>query len=318
MNVPVLCFVTAELATRLYQNMTQKEDPIIEENSFKDKPSAILRHHKGRKGNKVLWDVTYKLDVSTGQRLNDLIKVSDPNEIIYLLGGSFPFGQNLKDDETLAYFLHQLRPNAQVINLAKPAMGPHFALEQVKSVMGKITTTDNIPKSFYYFLIDDHIGRSIGDLQHYTHLKDSTYFPLSENGIALKKSTTFAHAFSLRDIFFPLFKKSHLLRLLNFNPPIGKRESMSKKDILHYCLLIKEMRDNSLPSPFKAVFLPDQGLIYHKLNPCLKEHGIQQLNLTHAFSAKASSLPDGELFPDYHPRPKYHKTLAPLILRNAP
>jgi|GEM_PF-6814532 len=319
LNVPVFFFLTLELSTRLYQSITKEKYPIVEKNSFQEHKNYILRHHVGKKGKDLLWDVTYKLDIDTGYRLNDLIKVSDPSELIYLLGGSFPFGQNLNDQETLAYSIHQLLPNAQIINLSRPAMGPHDSLKQLQSVVSKEAEGHgSIPRSFYYFIIDDHIGRSVGDLQHFTHLKNTAYYPISRNGEDLKEAITFAQAFPFRETFFPLFEKSQFLKLFNFNPPLGDRKSISSKDIRHYCLLIKEMRDSSMPSQFKAVFLPAQGLIYHKLSSCLEELKIHALDLTMAFSPTATIAPGGDLFSDYHPRAKYHKRLAPLIFPDVP
>lgn len=85
--------------------------------------------HTARKtcGKDLCFEAEYTYD-GIGRRVVSPLNKNSKRHIL-IFGGSFAFGEGLRDEQTIAYKL-QSKMNANVFNYARNGVGPPFALAQ--------------------------------------------------------------------------------------------------------------------------------------------------------------------------------------------
>jgi len=278
---------------------------------------------KRLKGEKVLWDVEYLMKAGMDHRL--FFVNQDPNRAkhLNLLGGSYTFGVNLEDDDTLAgFFRRKFGEEFFINNFGIPGAGPSEMLEFLDRYDHLIKRTG--PGVSYYFFIDDHIPRALMDLQHVADWNKEPYYIPNRKG-DVSYAGPFYSAKPFLNGLLNVADSFQLLRKLGFNPPFGKIKNINQAHKNHVCSLmagIKRRVLRSFPSTeFKVVFLPKEGLSHFLLADCLKRKNISIVDLSSLINLRSLEDPSkwSEFyFSDFHPRGKYNEVVVEALAELPP
>jgi hypothetical protein len=328
---PVFLFFLLELGTHfakaVYENFLRGEVifPVdsIDYRAFPDPDYYILNQRRFLADKKV-WDGTYRVLRGPEVRVpmdfdEDASKTSTLH--VNLIGGSFTYGVNLNDDETLSGKFYQflsVGSRLNVNNFGIPGGGPHnslFLLDRYRNYFSSMT-----PGYSYYFFIDDHIPRSVIDIKHIGDLFDTPFYIKDQLG-----EISYAGPYSEVKPFYSqllyILSKSLFLKKIGFNPPIGKIVNTFKEQAGRVCDLLLGVKDRVVSTfpktKFKVVFLPKSGVSRFLLGDCLAKRGVDLLDLTKLLDSEEASRKsffDDYYFPDNHPRGIFNEAVVKKII----
>ena len=267
-----------------------------------------------------IWDATYRLRKGLNNRIFlEQNQNREASGLINLFGGSFTFGVNLEDGDTLAgYFSSELGGRFSVNNFGIPGAGPHNILEFLDLYRNRLSDTRKGVS--YFFFIDDHIPRSVMDLQHVEDMASEPFYLISASGESYYAGR-FYNAKPWMSWFLEKANSFSLMRRLGFNPPLGKIASANLSQRNFVCDLLKGVESRVLKTypntVFKIVFLPNEGLSHQLLLSCLKVRNLSVINLTELLHLNESDHLRWRsyYFPDYHPRGKYNEEVVRELIK---
>ena len=127
-------------------------------------------------GDTLVYDVTYTID-RNGLRIAPQVEEHDDAACVLFFGGSFTFGEGVKDSETLPYVVGELA-RAQVYNFGFHGYGPHQMLSALEhGLVEKLVRCQ--PTTAIYQAVPHHVDRVAGTVSWGLH---SPKYVLTDDG----------------------------------------------------------------------------------------------------------------------------------------
>ena len=121
--------------------------------------SSLVKQEK--LSTKIIYDVKYSIDERRTRVIRDNQRINGSTELL-LMGGSFMFGEGLKDEETFQYWIGRYGPY-NTTNVALHGYGAHqvFKILEDESIWKSRVVNKN-PDYIVYRFIGDHVRRASG------------------------------------------------------------------------------------------------------------------------------------------------------------
>lgn len=143
-------------------NKFRTDDPLLHVKPISNYKTKVRSFYQG----KVIYDVTYKFDEYSRRYtpLNEpFFKREDNSKFVAVFGGSFAFGDGVKESETLAYYLGKFN-DLKAFNYGFQGYGPQHMYLQIN----KEKISEQIPSGegvVVYYYLPHHRNRLIGTMK---------------------------------------------------------------------------------------------------------------------------------------------------------
>jgi hypothetical protein len=249
----------------------------------------------------------FKVD-NLGRRFVPGLEGKKREKFFVLAGGSFTFGDHLRDDQTLAYFLGQ-KSNYKPYVYAFSGFGPHHFLYRIreKNIKSEIAEKEGV---FGFLLIDDHILRASGKMSSCCP-PFGPWYDLDKSGNIEFKGYFESLFFENRFIYTEFNKK--VMQSLNIS---AEDFFLTKKDFYKTCKILSEMNiviSKKFPKSKFVVFLYPGFPVLKKIRSCLKANDVPYLD--HASLWAESSEKSYFLSKNHHPNEKANEVISDLLLK---
>lgn len=255
----------------------------------------------------VIYDVSYTL--VNGRRLvpsnND-----SADQKVYLLGGSFVFGDGLNDNQTLPFFISEKSERKiNVVNCGFSGYGTHQALTLLEEITCEIDNTTPENNCIVYFFIPSHIDRAAGlaDWDFYGPKYEIEKGQIIKQGTFNKKKES--------SYFFrrckAIWQNSNLYNSV-FKPRV------KVKDIERVCMMVERMKYLATIRNYRFIVLigdidresDNEAEFYNFLAHSGIEHYFEDDIITELRKSRKDFTING----DGHPNGKYNERLAAFIM----
>ncbi len=210
-----------------------------------------------------------------------------PDKHLILLGGSFAWGQGVSDEFTFSNLVMKDIPQTKVFNISIPGAGPNSILKTLDLIpfdqIGKFKKGKTI-----FVLIDDHLGRVLGDLYHMIDMFNEPYYVLGPNEEAIYKGT-FLEGRPILTSVYNFLSKSKFFRKFGF----VSNSATSLRSRKLTCAVLNGIRnriEKELPeSEFSILVYPNSKVVPKLIEECfiprnIKYFDYSQLVLQEQFS----------------------------------
>ncbi len=297
---------------KVYQWRYPNETIVDPDLGYRQLPNGVIRHIV-RTENEIAFDVTYNFD-EFGRRKAAVRDPGKRDKFVGLFGCSFTYGNAIQDNETLNYYFAQELKNYYPYNYGIAATGANTVLGLAESgrLRKEISQKDGV---FFYFFIDSHVNRTVGNLPSLTWNFASPYYELKDGKPIRNGSILSGRPITSK---FLLGLYSFLLKYTN----LGNREipPTFAKDQLYTCAIIRGIKDRlkvDFPnSPFYVVRHPKGGGMSEVLKDCLGEKGVSLIIFSDEFE-KPFHLSDTNLIVkhDGHPNGLANQKIVSELVR---
>lgn len=277
----------AQYVAKLFQ-----PDPLL---GYRARPNTQARSRWFHEG-ELMYDVTYTTDES-GRRVSPLMQSAAPAQFALFFGGSFAFGEGLRDDETVAVQFGNRRPEFRPYNVGFSGYGP----QQMCVQLGQADFVDSITESkgiLIYTFIDDHINRAIGAMDVINNGgQDFPYYAIEQEQAVHRGA--FARARPYTTLLYTILGKSRAVRALNIRLPLRRTDEHFERTAQ---IIIEANRvfNNRYPaSEFYVMIFPgaEEGI---RIASMLENAGLGILNYSNLFSTHQNET-DALFYEDGHP-----------------
>lgn len=275
---------------------------------------------KTKSSHKVIYDVPITIDIF-GRRWTPQAK--KPQYNIVMLGDSYTFGEGLKDDQTIEYFLSQMRPEAQLVNMGNPGNGPndiYYELTRLPALPRTLGVSLQ-PSVILYNYMDNHmerlICRSLCLREENVWMTHKPSYELDSDG-SLQFKGFFAEDRWLLNSLYRAFNSLHFVKDNNINLP----PRYTSENYRLFATVVEQMMLKSMEMyqglDFYFVLLPGGAEVHgRRIAAEVAKRGIKVLDYTNlnliTVTGGKSQLPlDG------HPTPVADYVTAYLFNRDLP
>jgi hypothetical protein len=233
----------------------------------------------------VIYDVVYHVD----EHLRRITPLSPPGprpHFALFFGGSFTYGEGVRDDQTAPYDVGVLAPRYHPYNYGFHGSGPSDALSwlEEESLRDQVDEPTGIA---VYTFIDDHVPRTVGTLRLVaTWGRKKPCYEVTRDGSVVFRGT-FKTARPVRDVVFRVLGWSELLARLGLDWPlrIGDTEIETTARVLARA---KQVYQSQFPGQrFVVVLYPGANIYGEKLIEDLGRLHVETLDLSGLFDPKA-------------------------------
>lgn len=319
----ILCIVLislAEVYLHLFWDQEEMFDRTYEANYFFTDSDGITkalpngRYHsvcKRMADGKIIYDTIYSID-QFSRRVTPIGSRENVKKFLLFFGGSFTFGEGLRDNETIAFFVGESAENYMAYNYG---FHGHSPVEMLIKLQTKVLPKEIPQKNgiLIYTYIDSHILRVIGSMRvAATWGRNRPYFYLEENG-NLRRNGDFATGRPRLTAVYQLLVQSKILQLINLDIPIWITDKH-----LHLCARVIEEAAQSYHKQFPGsnfYVLIYPGSIYgNMLKRFLANKQIGLLDYANLFDHQA---PEYALAPgDWHPNANATQVIARKVVQD--
>ena len=230
---------------------------------------------------------------------------------IYLLGGSFVFGEGVSDNETFAYHLNILNPKYNVYNFSVPGYGTVQSLLMLKEIKNEL----KLPEIIIYGFINHHKVRNVARGEWLNHLlqnssKDSKFKPKVPYGVINKDSNLYFHS-PIGYIMLPLREKLALVAVLEkiYMKQITKNRKKQQHQVFHKSIYEMKKVADTMNSKFVVVNIDlNKSESDKKLTDYLKNKDISYVD------CRVPNFQKFKIKGDYHPNKLGHNFYSECIV----
>ncbi|WP_167320880.1 SGNH/GDSL hydrolase family protein [Desulfosudis oleivorans] len=205
-------------------------------------------------------------------------KTGGPYHVL-LLGGSLTYGRALSDEDTFAWQLQEMLPEADIRNFGCDGYGTYQSL----LLLEHLTTQSPAPDLVIYGFFDDHENRNVAAFSHLRMLAEYAlqtrktvavpYCTIQHNGTLTRHPPTHYPFFSLRE-------HSALLTLAQASLLKWRLSSRTRQKRVVTEKLLLQMKETCRKNgaEFIVIFLQANPPGYHQYRAFLKQHAIDSLD----------------------------------------
>lgn len=259
-------------------------------------------------GDKIIYDVTYTLD-EYGRRTNPGIAAQVADRYVLFFGGSFTFGEGLKDNQTLPASLAAILPDWKPYNYGHPGYGPQHVLTllQQADLAEQVSEKDGI---LIYPIISAHVQRAIGSMIVYSSWGfNMPNYTLDSSG-ALVRNADFTSGRPLKAMLYSLLARSQLIKYIGLDMPIKESEEDMRLTAKIIAAAKQAYTSHFGNDNFYTLIWPGASTA-KALIPYLEEEGIMTLDYFDAFD---SGNEDYRIAGDGHPSALATEHLAQRLM----
>jgi len=260
-----------------------------------------------------IYDVIYTLD-ALGYRITAVDAARRRNRFIGFLGCSVTFGEGVRDDETMPYYVGRLTKRSQPYNYGWRGGGPAEALRmfEERDITTEIAQADGL---WVYTFIDDHVDRTIGTSKVIAWGPSKPYYELTPAGGAVYLGT-FEDVWPWRTRAFRALHRSHIVQALNVSIPRVTDRHLERTARLIEALAAAVRRQ--FPDNEFAVVLYPGARRAKAMAERLRARGVHVLDYSALFRALRRESPGTPLkIPDDgHPTPLAYQLLAEALVKD--
>lgn len=283
-----------------YTSKPQILDPQI---GYKQGYNSVINSVKNFRNGSVLYNISQTLDEFSRRR-----NKHNNGSPLLLFGGSYMFGSELKDNETLSHYLSNIT-KFDVYNYGLPGYGANnmLAILEQKNFTKEVNKTGG--KAIYLFT-NLEVKRVIGEAKLlYGRNINSPYYYLDKNDEVQRKGS-FKAGRPITTAIYKLLGRSNVIKYYNIDIPIHRK----KHTYLTYKIIekSKEIYEEKFNGTFYVLIHPfhnnkketkelKQLLINNNIN-------ILEYNITNKTNIEGFRIPY-----DGHPNAKLNKELAEQI-----
>ncbi len=261
-----------------------------------------------KKTGNTIYDVEYSVG-EYGRRITPVKNREQRNKFVLFFGGSFTYGEGVKDNQTLPFWVGRNAPQYMPYNYGFHGLGPFDVLAKIENIdfSKEVKEKNGI---LVYTYIDGHIHRTIGSMIVMGWMYDGAYYRNTEDG-ELVRDGSFETGRPILTAIYKILNKSEILRALKINLPIRFKDRDIKLVAQTIIKMQKKFKRKYPQSSFIVLIYP--GSMYgKKLMDYLDEQGIQYLNYTKLFNAGNPRYYLAE--EDLHPSPLAYQTVSEKIV----
>lgn len=310
----------AEVYLHLFWDQQEVLDVIYEPNYFFTDSDGITkalpngRYHSVCKriaDGQTIYDTIYSID-QFSRRITPIGSRENVKKFLLFFGGSFTFGEGLRDNETIPFFIGESAKNYMTYNYGFQGHSPAEMLIklQTKVLPEEIPEKDGI---LIYTYIDSHILRVIGSMRVAgTWGRNRPYFYLADNG-NLRRNGDFATGRPRLTAVYQFLIQSKILQLINLDIPLWITDKH-----LHLCARVIEeaaqLYHKQFPSSNSYVLIYPGSIYGNRLKRFLINKEIGFLDYTNLFDHRD---PEYVLAPeDIHPNANATQAIARKVVQD--
>jgi hypothetical protein len=291
--------------------VTQTQEPAFK-GPHRDLGYAALRGVSSRSikksGSKIIYDVTYTLD-GYGRRTNPGIAPQVTDRYVLFFGGSFAFGEGLKDNQTLPASLAAILPDWKPYNYGYPGYGPQHVLTllQKTDLAEQVAEKDGI---LIYPIISAHVQRAMGSMIVYTSWGyNMPNYTLNTSG-TLVRNADFTRGRPLKAMLYSMLARSQLIKYLGLDIPIKESDEDMRLTAKIIATAKQAYTSHFGNDNFYVLIWPGASTA-KTLIPYLEDEGIMSLDYFDAFD---SSNENYRIAGDGHPSALATEALAQRLM----
>lgn len=279
-------------------------------NKFDEKLGSInganlTVRHQMRKGKKYVYNVTYKTD-QFGRRITPVSRLKERDKFLIFFGCSFVWGSCLNEDQTVPFYVGEMASQYVPYNYARGAAGTNYllALLQNRDLSKEVHEKSGIG---LYVFINDHVGRSIGDVINTASMDFMPYYEKIDG--QLVRNGSFNSGRPLTTSIYKRLYRSNFFRTLHADWP-----PLTDSNFQFMCDLMAASRDEFLKqfpgSRFVVLFHPMFSSYAAQIEPCLLKSDVEFIDLSSRWiDQDAYRVPY-----DGHPNAIANRLLAEIIV----
>ncbi|WP_454063634.1 hypothetical protein [Candidatus Nitrospira salsa] len=256
-----------------------------------------------------IYDVTYTIDEHS-RRVTPFAASTKLDKFIMFFGGSFTYGEGVKDNQTLPYYTGVAVKKLRPYNYGFHGLGAAEMLAKLES--------EKLPREvserkgvLVYVYMDDHIRRTIGSMRLVaTWGKHKPYYYLSSGG-ELKRQGNFVTGRWFLTNLYLLLHESRILRALRIDFPL----QINRQHIVLLCRIIKQSQSlfhKQFPNSRFYVLIWPGSKYSEQLKQLMAENKINYFDYTGLLNA---SDPKYVIAPpvEWHPTSLAYQTVATAL-----
>ena len=276
------------------------------------KPVPQVRAEVTKKLNEnIIYKTSYAFD-ACGRRITPVGPPLERKKFIAFFGCSFTFGEGVREDETMPFYVGQLAPDFKPYNYGFSGYGPHQMLAKLQQPDVELELPEGHGLLIYTF-IDPHIGRAIGSMREYNLCShDMPYFTINQQNELVKKGN-FTTGRPLLSLFYQIVGKLQFTKYfqLSIPPRITERHIRLTARIIEESCRIYRRRFPG--SEFYMVIFPRSNN-FTGVTPGLRQAGVKVLD----YSALIPPYPQTgyAIEHDGHPSPLAYRELAGRMVQD--
>jgi len=262
------------------------------------------------KTGRLIYDVECSID-QYGRRITPLAAEGKRDKFILFFGCSFTYGDGVKDDQTLPFYVAERTARYMPYNYGFHGRGPFDILAELENINFQSEVREKNGILIYVF-IDDHVHRAIGSSSVWGWKFHGVYYRQAEDG-KLVRAGSFLTGKPFLTRIYQILGKSRILRVLKISFPIRIRDPHIKL-AASAIWQIKENFNAQYPRGEFYVLIYPSSQFGGRLIDYLKGMGIRYLDYRHLFfnNDPRFRLPEG----DDHPSALAHKTIAEKLVED--
>lgn len=257
-----------------------------------------------------IYDVEYDIDDQL-RRITPVSPEGPRGHFALFFVDSFTFGEGVRGDQTLPYYVGEMAPDYRPYNYAFHGGGPSDLLSRLEDgdLRGQVAEPSGV---LIYTFIDHHIDRTVGTLRMISTWGRGKpcYEVTSDGSVAFRGPFKKAHP--VRDLVYRALGASRLLAWLGLDWPlqIGDAEFDTTARVLARS---KQLFEEQFPgSRFVVAIYPGTNARGLALVPYLDRLGVETLDLSGLFDKQKA---EATLSPrDGHPSPLAYRRYARALV----
>jgi len=258
-----------------------------------------------------IYDVIYTVD-EKGRRVTSVTNRQQRNRFILFFGGSFTYGEGIRDDQTLPYAVGQMAPHYMPYNYGFHGHGPFDVLAKLENIDLKNEVREDSGLFIYYFA-RFHILRVIGAM-HSMRFKYDDPFYKKNNRDEFVRAGSFSTGRPLQTFTFRVLLYSKILEALNISFPLRISDQHIQLTAECFEQIQKEFKKQYPQGEFYVLIYPENKGINSRLMPYFEEKGIRYLNYSKLFPREDPQYYLAE--EDRHPSALANQKLAEAMVRD--
>lgn len=287
------------------------------------KPTNVVIHSiaKTKISKKIIYDVHFSFD-AFGRRITPSRPHAQYN--IVMLGDSFTLGEGLNDDQTAAYQLAQMRPEAQVYNLGASGYGPNDIYYELThpEESARLNGIENRRSIIFYSFMGHHMERLLCRSsclkEENNWMQQKPYYQLVGKSDELHLNGTYDKRY-VTNFFYHLFNMFYFVQINDLHlPPYYTRANYRL-----FAEIVSQIQKKSLEmfngADFFFVLSPGifSGVVGSNIGRAVAKKGIHVLDYTN-LNIKEIAQQKAQIPMDGHPSPISDYVFAYLFNRDLP
>ncbi len=258
-----------------------------------------------------LYDVIYTVD-EKGRRVTSVTNRQQRNRFILFFGGSFTYGEGIRDNQTLPYAVGRIAPHYMPYNYGFIGHGPFDALAKLENIDLKNEVREDSGLLIYYFATF-HISRVIGSMNTMSSKYDDPFYRKNNRGEFVRAGSFFTGR-PLQTFIFRVLLYSKILEAFKINFPLRINDQHIQLTAECFEQIQKEFKRQYPQGRFYVLIYPGSIRILPSVMRYFEEKGIRYLDYSKLFSTKDPQYYLAE--EDRHPSALANQKLAEAIVRD--